>query len=930
MTNSFSNIHEDNWEVIFNAFSNPVFILDRNYTILFANTASKNLDIEVSEKLTDKNCFEVLHKSTCPPQGCPYAQCLESKDTCRNNMYIEAFGKTYNIKCTPLKNENGEIDKILHIAEDVTDKDLSQTQLYESEIKYRQLFNNHISGFALHEIICNENNKPIDYRYLEINPAFERMTGLIAKDTIGKTINSIMPRTESYWINTYGQVALEGKPIVLENYSIELDKYFEVYAYSPKRGQFATIFNDITQRKKTNQALINSENRLNAIIDQAPDAIYLHDFDGRIITANDKAEELTGYSVEELVTMNITQIDSSFISQVEDKIWNKLTENNTITIESVNKHKLGHDVPVEVRIGIVNVDHKKKIIAFAHDISKRIKANQEIAIHNERLESLHRISQYNFENQTDFLDFVLEEALNLTSSKIGYIYLYNEETETFTLNSWSKGVLDECMVMERQTQYELSQTGLWGEAVRQRKPIIENNYKKANNPHKKGTPNGHVEMKNFLTVPFFVKNKIEAVIGVANKDTDYIESDIKQLQILMDGTWNVLEKNNLITELIIAKEKAEESNAIKTAFLANISHEIRTPMNAILGFTELLKSDMLGSEDRAHYASIIKQSGEQLLKVINDIIDIAKISANALVPKKQICNIHKIINDSIEIIKQQQYLKLKSHIKISTNWKEEYSQLNVYSDQVRIQQIFTNLISNAIKYTNEGTINIGSLEPQEGFITFYVKDTGIGIPQEQIVKIFELFRQLQENSNIEGTGIGLNITQGLVKLLGGEIWVESEVNVGSTFYFTLPYEKSEITDQEVYVPEQKNISYNWNNKVIYIAEDEQASFQFLQIILKETGIQIHHAKNGEELIELVQKKVPDLLLLDINMPKMNGKEVMLWLQAENINVPTIAQTAYSLPEDIAFLKELGFNSHVPKPINKEFLFSEIKKQLFKS
>jgi signal transduction histidine kinase len=574
-----------------------------------------------------------------------------------------------------------------------------------------------------------------------------------------------------------------------------------------------------------------------------------------------------------------------------------------------------------------NLTHMVHIATDLSEIEKSkleiVENEDEIALHKLRLECLYKISQYNSKDKEEFLDSVLNEIIEITQSTIGYIYFYNEEKEEFTLNSWSKDVLSECKVIEKQTTYHLEKTGIWGEAVRQRKPIVVNDFI-AFNPLKKGTPEGHVSMKSFLTTPVIIDEKIVAVVGVANKQTDYNQSDIKQIQVIMDSAWKIVDREQIIAELIEAKELAEENNALKTAFLANVSHEIRTPMNAILGFSELLNYPEQTNVERAYYTSIIKQSGEQLLRVINDIIDIAKISAKAIKPQIQICDILQILNHSIEIIKQQQFIKLKDRIEITIH--ESFPTIEILSDPIRLQQIFTNLISNAVKYTPKGSVEIGSVYTQENEICIYIKDTGIGIPKEFHTKIFELFRQLNTKNSIEGTGIGLNITQGLVELLGGKIWLESEIGLGTTFFFTIPKKLSEKGIVKEEIKESIQVP-NWSDKTIFIAEDELHSFELLEIFLHHTNVQIFHAHDGFELIELCEKIQPDAILLDINMPNMNGKEAVKKLRELHIKVPIIAQTAFTMTEDILFLKSIGCDDHIAKPINKERLFKILSQYL---
>ena len=264
-------------------------------------------------------------------------------------------------------------------------------------------------------------------------------------------------------------------------------------------------------------------------------------------------------------------------------------------------------------------------IGYCFDITERKQSELELKLNQERLESLIKVSQNTSKNSQDLLDVALEEAIMLTRSKIGYIYYYSEERREFVLNAWSKDVMKECNIMNPQTCYELDKTGIWGEVVRQRAPIILNNFQ---TPHllKKGYPEGHAPLSRFLSIPVMDKERIVAVVAVANKESDYSQTDILQLTLLMNSVWRMTERIRNEEELLIAKESAESANRAKSQFLANMSHEIRTPMNGVIGFTQLLTNTTLTSEQRG-YLNALDISGKNLLSLINDILDLSKIEA---------------------------------------------------------------------------------------------------------------------------------------------------------------------------------------------------------------------------------------------------------------------------------------------------------------
>ncbi len=385
-------------------------------------------------------------------------------------------------------------------------------------------------------------------------------------------------------------------------------------------------------------------------------------------------------------------------------------------------------------------------------------------------------------------------------------------------------------------------------------------------------------------------------------------------------------------ELKIAKEKAEESDRLKTAFLSNMSHEIRTPMNSIIGFSQLLKSHKLSEKKQKEYIDIISKKGHFLMNIINDIIDVAKVEANKININTIPVNIQDLLNEIYitfvnSIPAEKQNLKI---INDSVDYKKEFYTL---TDNVRLKQILSNLVDNAIKNTNSGYIRFGYHKKKidgKDFLEFYVKDTGIGIPADKIDVIFDRFRQIDESNTREsgGTGLGLTISQKLAELLGGRLWVESQVNEGSVFYFTIPYiecEKPETKDNSDF-----EAKFKWPDKTILVAEDDEFNYQILDDIFKDTMVEIIRARDGEEVLSICNsgKKI-DLILLDIQMPKINGYDVCETLIENNIKTPVIAQTAYVMGDDKEKLFKLGCVDVITKPIDFDKLLLSVDTHISK-
>lgn len=366
-------------------------------------------------------------------------------------------------------------------------------------------------------------------------------------------------------------------------------------------------------------------------------------------------------------------------------------------------------------------------------------------------------------------------------------------------------------------------------------------------------------------------------------------------------------------ELRKAKDKAEESDRLKSAFLANMSHEIRTPLNAIVGFSNLLTMAE-DEEERNEYINIISSNNELLLQLINDILDVAKIEAGTLEFIDSEIDINALLSD----IEQSSRLKAPEGVQISFVEKMPYC--IIMSDKNRLAQIITNFINNAIKFTKEGSIRFGYRHKDDKLL-FYVRDTGCGIEPEKKDLVFNRFVKL--NSFAQGTGLGLAICQMIVKKMGGEIGVESQLGKGSTFWFTLPdtvIHRIDVQSIKTAVNEDAVID-NTNPKkaTLLIAEDNESNYILIRAVLKEYDLL--HAHDGNEAVRLYREHRPDLILMDLKMPDMDGYEATVEIRKEDSDIPIIAVTAFAFSEDEQRVKQNGFNGYAAKPIKP----AELKK-----
>ena len=423
-------------------------------------------------------------------------------------------------------------------------------------------------------------------------------------------------------------------------------------------------------------------------------------------------------------------------------------------------------------------------------------------------------------------------------------------------------------------------------------------------------------------------NEIEGVACVGVNITS-----IKEYEKMLEEKNREIEIQNeeyrqINIKLNKAKEKAEESERLKSAFLANMSHEIRTPMNGILGFAELLKTPNLLIEKQLKYIHIIEKSGSRMLNIINDIIDISKIEAGLMQVNLEETDINEKVEYVYSFFKNDDVCK---KLELSCNTALPSQKAIVKTDRDKLLSILTNLVRNAIKFTTKGSIEFGyelTKVVDKEMLQFYVKDTGIGIADEKRDVIFERFIQadIEDKMARQGAGLGLAISKAYVELLDGKIWVESEVGKGSTFYFTIPYlplEKPKLVESGSEVVQNE---LNGEKIKILVAEDDETSSIFIKILVAPFAKEIIMVGTGKEAVEACRNH-PDisLVLMDIQMPGMNGYEASRKIREFNSDVIIIAQTAFALAGDKELAIMAGCNDYIAKPIKKDALQTIIKK-----
>ncbi|MDA3955029.1 MAG: response regulator [Bacteroidales bacterium] len=806
------------------------------------------------------------------------------------------------------------IDSYKDIKLEVSERKKAEVDLGKGERIYETLLNN-LPGFTYR---C-KNDKNWTMKY--ISAGCEDITGYSPDDFINNkniAFNDIIETDYQEKIWDKWKKILKNKAIFEYEYPIikknkELSWIWErgcgIYSDNDELLYLEGFITDITDRKKTNDALQLTQ----FSVDNLTDAVYWMGPDAKFIYVNDEAVKVLGYSKEELLTMTFHDIDPNFPVEIWKDHWTELKEKKSFILHTIHQRKDKSTFPVELTVNFMQFGDKEINCVIAKDITER-----------KRTEQIQK-ALYNISNAVSTTDN-LEKLIALIQKELGaiidttnfFVALYDNKTDTITLPFH----IDQ---KDKITSFPAGKS-LTAWVVKTKKSLLVTKDVKI-----KLVENGDVEIigadsKVWLGVPLLVNGKITGAFAVQSYTDEfaYDESDKEMLEFIAEQISISIERKKADEEIINAKEKAEESDRLKTSFLLNVSHEIRTPMNGIMGFSKLLQKPGNSLEKSNRYTSIIVDSGNQLLSIIDDILDVSKIETGQIDLFEEEINLDSILNDILTLF------KIRTDEKgLSLNLITDVSIKNpvILVDKSKFKQIFFNLIGNALKFTDKGNIDFG-YKIKGNQLEFFVKDTGIGISKKYQKDIFDRFHKIENHATklYGGTGLGLSICSGLLEKMGGEIWVVSEENKGAVFYFTIPYKTS--TKKKLTKQQEKIFESNLSGFTILIVEDEETNASYLEEILESRKMKHILAKDGKQAIEMF-KKYPgiDLILMDIKLPEMDGYTATKEIKKINSKIPIIAQTAYAVHGDKEKSLNAGCDDYIAKPIEEDKLINLLKKYL---
>ncbi len=933
-------------------------------------------------------------------------------------------------------------------------------ELETRENRYRLLFDHMSSGFALHEIVVNENGNPIDYVFLEINSAFETLTGLSRQDVIHKKVTEVLSGIENDpadWIGKYGQVALTGREFSFEHYSLSLGRWYSVQAFSHKNGQFATIFEDVTERRRVEEALRKTSESLQAILDNSPllisefdlegryirvnhavakllerhsseligkafseilpaetaelfmkrldlvsnarkpitledhlvtpegdhyfittifplfdasgqirsiggiahniterkqaellleaeraqlsslfkysgEAILLLDLENHILDANKGFERIFGYSLEEARGKIIKDlICPNRFYHSESKELDEQSINGIKNIEIIRKHKDGKEIDVRVSAGPIKLGDRitGRFVVF-DDITERKRSEREDRLNKARLEIIHKIATMSNATDKDICDVVLESMVDITDSAIGFLGFLSENEEVMKIHAWSSSAMAECAIYDKPLEFPIDQAGLWGEAVRNRKPMIFNDYE-APHPSKKGFPEGHVQVSRFMAVPVFDGDRIVGIAAVGNSQDPYNDSDVTQLSLLMDAWWEHIRRRRTDREkeeLQARLAQAHKMEAIGT-LAGGIAHDFNNILSIIVGNSELAMLDVPEWSPAQDNLKEVREATLRARDLVKQILMFARQKEHTV----SNIRLKPIAKETIKMLRAS----IPTTVKIRKNIREGLP--SVLADPSQIQQIIINLCTNAgqVMEAEGGTLTftLDTVDtetplhtmmealPPGRYVRMQVKDTGSGIPPEILDRIFDPFFTTKGVG--EGTGLGLAVVHGIVQDRKGGIIVESVEGQGTTFFIYLP--ASEVESVEVKA-EQKIELPRGTERVLFV-DDEAMILNLGQRMLERLGYKVETRASGTDALECFRQDPHrfDLLVTDMTMPGMRGDRLAEEFLAMRPEIPVILCTGYSRQISKKKAQEIGIRAFVMKPLTQHELANTVRKVL---
>ncbi len=719
----------------------------------------------------------------------------------------------------------------------------------------------------------------------------------------------------------------------------------------------ADLAHEIVIRKQSEEALHRSKNYYQTVFENTGTAMFVIEQDTTISLVNSKFEQMSGYANPEVEgKMSWTEF-----AHHEDGDWMKkyhyLRRQDPASAPQQYEFRFmtrsGEERNVLLNVNLIPETHQS--IASCIDITEQKRTENVL---KSRLYLMEYSMTHCFE---DILTATIDEAEKLTASRLGFYHFLQKDQKTLSLHAWSTRTNEECAAWPNKRHYEVDQAGVWVDCVRRGEPVIHNDY--ASLPHRKGVPQGHPRILRELVVPIYKGKTIVAMLAVGNKSGAYTNADIETVSLLGNLAWDIAELKLAEQALLQAKEQAEAANRAKSEFLANMSHEVRTPLNGILGMHQLLETTELDQE-QAECVQLAKKSTERLNRLLSDILDLSRIEAGRMELSEEHFQLADILQ-SVEDIFRQSCAEKGISLAIQ---KDPGVPEVLIGDHTRLTQILFNLVGNAVKYTSQGQVQVqasllSGTGPECCRVLFIVQDSGQGIAEDKLEMIFETFRQAEDANSpytrqFEGAGLGLPLVKRLLNLMRGNACWLSQRGAGTTVYVSLPFKVPEEFQQKARKAQARE-GGDFSGLHLLLVDDEQTTRLYIQRLMQKYKAQVSLAADGEQALAMLARESFDCVLMDVQMPVMDGVEATRRIRAaeargrrseirdemtedkessqgiqlsnspifhsQKARIPIIALTAYAMSGDREKFLEAGMDDYLAKPVEKDELLAVLER-----
>ncbi len=819
------------------------------------------------------------------------------------------------VSIAPIVDNQGNTTHYIAIKEDITENKLAEIQIRESENRYRNLIENLDIGVVVHAP---------DTRILLFNKKAMQILGLTVDQMLGRTAldpswGFIDQFSEILPVESYPAVQIVTSRQPLYNLIIGLNREpgiastwatvngIPVFTEAGDLSEIIITFADITNLKKAEAELRSSEERFRLLVKNSSDILVMITREGIQKYISPAASQITGFSPDELIGKSIAEVIHPDDLPEVMKVWHQAIDfpDRLYSVQYRHKHKTRGWVYLEaVGQSFLDEPSVNAGVVSVRDVSGRVRSDIATQVQYNIARSILNIS-----STAELMEIIRSELGKMFDTSNFMVALYNPEKDTLRQ-------LIYCDDNDNFDEWEADQS-LSGQVVKLGKALFLRKSGIEAFARQRGLKLLGTRAECWLGVPITIDRCVAGAM-VIQSYTDpeaYTIADVALLEMVAHETGVFLEKQRIMSDLIRAKEKAEESDKLKTAFIQNISHEVRTPLNGILGFGEFLSDPGTTEEDRAIYLDHVRKSSKRLMQTMTDYMDMARIVAGILKVNRKEFRLKQVLD---QILTETGQDAREKGLELEVFIPEEMSNLKLVTDPELLQKSILKLTSNAVKFTEKGRVTISAVINNHT-LEVVVADTGKGIEPGKVEAMFDMFMQeeMEMTWGYEGSGLGLTIAKGIADLLDGRIRVETEKDKGSKFIFSLPLNGFAL----------KQASANLQTRIVLplkplvlLAEDDEANYQYMEVVVRKTGCEFLHALNGAAAVELCRNH-PEItfVLMDIKMPVMNGMEATRLIREFRPDLPIIALTAYAQTGDEQRMLEAGCDEYYPKPILPEIL-----------